>query len=485
MPSDITKSALCQIIEPYLQIGGIVDLIFNPVKHIAFVQLENNEDCEAVMTGMNGGFLGQNQIKVQWARERNTPRYPDDDFRQGPNDRPVEHFLPLPPPSRQVSDRPSNHHWSISTDDRSLESQKRLPYNINYKKRKYNYNDRQITSNDPSLTMYPLQPLEDSENQQPTMVSNYTNNNYDYNKNLQISSTATTQPSSSSYQQPYVNYAGNVRKSQNNWNTTKSMNSISTSIAQKGFKSTSKPDKLELQDKLNDIDRQIQSLHNTIGQIRSTFPWTKVAKSYDFFECLPIHRRPPPSYYPNSTAGKDLEYGISSVSLLNLFSIHPDSLIIYHCCHLNCPMCVMFLDGIQPLLSYLYQRTNFVVVVNAPPKDIASACQSRGWKVRTVSTNNGNTNNQLSSEGNDGNKNNSFNLDFMVEYQGKDYPAFSVFKLLQSSQSNMMDVYHTYSTELAQFFGDHHQLDYYGSVWSILELLPDGRSIWTPKLLNK
>lgn len=70
----------------------------------------------------------------------------------------------------------------------------------------------------------------------------------------------------------------------------------------------------------------------------------------------------------------------------------------------------------------------------------------------------------------------TFNLDFHAEINDKQYPAFSVFKI----QNGVC--FHTLTTDLPLTSKDHHMLDLYGSTWSILDLLPEGREIYKPKI---
>ena len=100
----------------------------------------------------------------------------------------------------------------------------------------------------------------------------------------------------------------------------------------------------------------------------------------------------------------------------------------------------------------LSKKANFIVVGKSSIQSLDALSKDRFWKNRIVSS-------EL----------NSFNSDFAVEADGIQHPGISVFHLNQGF------VTHTYSTGLTIITKDHHTLDLFGGIWSLLDLLPSGR----------
>ena len=87
------------------------------------------------------------------------------------------------------------------------------------------------------------------------------------------------------------------------------------------------------------------------------------------------------------------------VRLSELFAPGKDSLVVYHFMFPRdpfderpggadgpCPSCVALLDQLDGMVPHANERTNFVVVAQAPPERLAAFARERGWRrLRLVS----------------------------------------------------------------------------------------------------
>jgi len=151
-----------------------------------------------------------------------------------------------------------------------------------------------------------------------------------------------------------------------------------------------------------------------------------------------------------------------------LFSAH-DTLIVEHLMFgedwdAGCPMCGLFVDGLDAIAPYVATRTAFVVIAKAEIAKMRAWGRSRGWRHLRL----------LSSQDND------FNADFGVEWEGgEQLPALSVFTRSDGT------IRHAYITEGSLVFEHHRMMDLYSPVWNLFDLLPQGRGDWFPKPLQQ
>jgi predicted dithiol-disulfide oxidoreductase (DUF899 family)/uncharacterized protein YndB with AHSA1/START domain len=151
------------------------------------------------------------------------------------------------------------------------------------------------------------------------------------------------------------------------------------------------------------------------------------------------------------------------VSLSALFGDKSD-LLVYHFMfapedELGCPMCSMWIDGLNAIAPHVRQRAELVVIAKAPIEKLRAYAQRRGWdKVRVLSS-----------------FDSPFNRDFGVEDKdGSQHPAISAFR------RDGERVYHFYQ-KFAELDDDNNRgIDLYTPVWSLFDLLPGGRPDWYP-----
>jgi predicted dithiol-disulfide oxidoreductase (DUF899 family) len=167
----------------------------------------------------------------------------------------------------------------------------------------------------------------------------------------------------------------------------------------------------------------------------------------------------------------DLDAGdtpVRTTRLSELFSGPDRALVMYQLMFGKrqtspCPMCTMWIDGLNGVTHHLTQNVDFVVVAAAEPAELRSHARSRGWRnVRLLSCGDS-----------------TFKYDTGSEDEaGEQDSTISVFTRDASGA-----MYHFYSTHPRM--GEDIQergIDLYTPVWNILDLTPHGRGEWYAEL---
>lgn len=155
--------------------------------------------------------------------------------------------------------------------------------------------------------------------------------------------------------------------------------------------------------------------------------------------------------------------GASEVSLSDLFADRTKPLILIHYMFAvgaenPCPMCTLWVDGYDAVMPHLSQLANVALVAKADAGRLQAFADSRRWSNLRV----------LSSH------DTTFNRDFGAEDEaGIQRPGVSVFTL-----TNDDAVEHFYSSEMSRERG----IDLLTPFWHLLDLLPDGRKDFMPRL---
>ncbi len=127
-----------------------------------------------------------------------------------------------------------------------------------------------------------------------------------------------------------------------------------------------------------------------------------------------------------------------------------------------CPMCSMWADGYDGVVAHLEQNLNFGVVVAGDLTAFRGHARSRGWQNLRL----------LSSQGT------SFKRDFgMEDESGGQMPGASVFTLGDDGA-----VRHFYTGGAFMAPGHFRGMDLLSPVWNFLDLTPEGRADWMPRL---
>ena len=156
------------------------------------------------------------------------------------------------------------------------------------------------------------------------------------------------------------------------------------------------------------------------------------------------------------------------VPLSALFTGPDRALILYHFMYGKghtepCPLCTMWIDGYNAVAPHLTQNADFAVVAAAEPAALAAHAAARGWNnLRLLSTGDSTFKYDLGSE----------------EPDGAQTEWISVFALGDDGT-----VRHVYSKG-AEMADDRRErgIDLLSPVWHLLDLTPNGRDDWYPKL---
>ncbi|MEV0391689.1 DUF899 family protein [Polymorphospora rubra] len=136
-----------------------------------------------------------------------------------------------------------------------------------------------------------------------------------------------------------------------------------------------------------------------------------------------------------------------------------------------CPMCAMWIDGLDPLAPHLRENTAVAVLAPAAPDRLADLARSRGWqRVPVYSTRPGDLTDQLG-----------------LRLPGGDMvPAATVYRRdgerLRVHWHGTADLTDPADPEATPYHagdgGDSRGLDPICATWSVLDLLPQGRGDW-------
>lgn len=155
------------------------------------------------------------------------------------------------------------------------------------------------------------------------------------------------------------------------------------------------------------------------------------------------------------------------VRLSSLFEAPGDTLILLHFMfgkaqRSPCPMCTLWADGYDGIVPHLAQRVRFAVVIAGDVGAFRAFARERGWRnLRVLSSGDG-----------------ALKRDFGFEDDaGAQQPGASVFRLGADGRPR-----HFYSVSAlitpTQFRG----MDLLTPFWSFLDLTPDGRGEFLPRL---
>ena len=130
-----------------------------------------------------------------------------------------------------------------------------------------------------------------------------------------------------------------------------------------------------------------------------------------------------------------------------------------------CPSCTSMLDGMNGQTRHITQQVALAVVARSPLERILAFTRPRGWTGLKL----------LSSAGN------SYNIDYKGEgADGSQNPTMNVFTRSDGT------VRHAWSSELMYAPRDPGQdprhVDIVWPLWNVLDLTPQGRGAWYPKL---
>jgi predicted dithiol-disulfide oxidoreductase (DUF899 family) len=204
---------------------------------------------------------------------------------------------------------------------------------------------------------------------------------------------------------------------------------------------------LKLREELLEAEIALRDQRERVAELRRALPPTAV-QDYVFREA-PLAGGP-----------------VAEVQLSELFGAH-ETLLLMHFMfgrqqESPCPMCTMWADGYDGVVSHITQRAAFGVVVEGDPERFREHAQGRGWR-----------NLRLLSSGDT-----SFKDDLAMQSpEGHQFPGVSVF-----TRGADGAVAHTYTGGAALTSDQWRGMDLLSPVWHFLDLTPGGRVDWMPRL---
>jgi predicted dithiol-disulfide oxidoreductase (DUF899 family) len=183
---------------------------------------------------------------------------------------------------------------------------------------------------------------------------------------------------------------------------------------------------------------------------------------------LPLDTNVKDYVFQEGPADLDQDGPVTEVRLSELFAKPDEALVVYQYMFGGtqtkpCTMCTLWVDGFNGIGHHLQQRLNFAIVAQAGIGELRKWARSRGWnKLRLIS-----------SAGTD------FKTDFhFSDAAGAQWPGVSAF-----SRSADGSVKHFYSNSaLMEDANRTRGIDLLTPFWNILDLTPEGRKEWMPKL---
>ena len=128
-----------------------------------------------------------------------------------------------------------------------------------------------------------------------------------------------------------------------------------------------------------------------------------------------------------------------------------------------CPSCTMWVDGFSGVAHHLRQNMNFAVIAQAEIRQLREWGKERHWDALRL----------VSSEGTD--------FKSVLHFQdgeGRQRPGLSV---LKRSQDGSVNHFYSASAQMTDEIKTR-GIDLMSPVWNLLDIMPDGRGQWDPKL---
>lgn len=163
-------------------------------------------------------------------------------------------------------------------------------------------------------------------------------------------------------------------------------------------------------------------------------------------------------------AGRD---DVRDVRLSELFDDPAKPLVLVHFMFGKkqtepCPMCTLWADGYDGIVPHLRQRANFGVVVAGDAVAFREYARGRGWRhLRLLSAGDSTFKRDLRTESAD----------------GAQVPAVSVFTRGADGRTR-----HVYTGSAMMAEGHWRGMDLLCPLWNFLDLLPEGRGSWMPRV---
>src|SRR2546427_1623328 len=207
-------------------------------------------------------------------------------------------------------------------------------------------------------------------------------------------------------------------------------------------------------DELRLAEIELMRQRERVAELRRALPPGAVVEDYRFLEGP-----------PDLAAGDE---PVRQVRLSELFTGPDRPLVVYHLVYgkrqeTPCPMCTLWIDGLNGVARHLEQNVDFAVVAAAEPRALREHARGRGWhNLRLLSSGDSSFKYDLGSEGEDGDQDSTV----------------SVFTRDQEGRVRHFYTAHPTMSEAISERG----IDLLSPVWHVLDLTPQGRGDWYAEL---
>jgi predicted dithiol-disulfide oxidoreductase (DUF899 family) len=207
-------------------------------------------------------------------------------------------------------------------------------------------------------------------------------------------------------------------------------------------------------EELRQAEVNLMHQREKVASLRRQLPQGTAVQDYEFLE-----------------GPRDLDHGdepVTTVRLSELFTAPDRALVVQHVMYGKrqtspCPMCTMWVDGINAAAPHVAQNADYVIAAAADPTTLRAHARSRGW-----------TNVRLLSCGDS-----TFQYDFSAEdEEGNQDSTVSVFTLdPDGTPRHFYSCHPRMADDIAE-----RGIDLLSPVWNLLDLTPHGRGDWYAEL---
>ena len=213
-------------------------------------------------------------------------------------------------------------------------------------------------------------------------------------------------------------------------------------------------DYVKRREELRQAEVGLMRQRERVAALRRQLPPGTLVQDYEFLEG------------PRDLA--DGDEPVRSVRLSELFTAPDRALVVQHVMYgklqsTPCPMCTMWVDGLNAAVRHVQQNADYVVAAAADPPALRAHARARGWdSVRLLSCGD-----------------NSFQYDFGAEDEaGSQDSSISVFTLDPGGSPRHFYTCHPQMSDDVFERG----IDLLSPVWHLLDLTPTGRGEWYAEL---
>ncbi len=214
------------------------------------------------------------------------------------------------------------------------------------------------------------------------------------------------------------------------------------------------PEYATRREELRQAEVELMQHREQVASLRRRLPPGAAIEDYEFFE-----------------GPRDLDDGdepVTTVRLSELFTSPDRALVVQHAMYGKrqtspCPMCTLWIDGLNGDVRHIEQNADFVVAAAADPAALRAHARHRGWdNVRLLSCGDNTFQYDLGAEDREGNQDSTVSV-FTLDADGSPRHFYSCHPRMADDIPER-------------------GIDLLAPVWHLLDLTPDGRGDWYASL---